>query len=47
MIRIHLDLMWVIATPRAFDGAVDHDLLYEELNGFVGAAQSSFSGANP
>jgi hypothetical protein len=30
---------WVIATQDAFNGAIDHDLLYQELNGFVGGAQ--------
>jgi hypothetical protein len=31
---------WVGVTQHAFDGLIDHDLLYAELGGFVGAAQN-------
>ncbi|MGH7989150.1 MAG: hypothetical protein ACREDS_03005, partial [Limisphaerales bacterium] len=35
---------WVIATQHAFDGAIDHDLLYGEFSqGFVAAAASAFT----
>lgn len=44
---------WVMGVQHAFDNLTDHELLYEELNGFLGAAQSQFyvyptpSGGNP
>jgi hypothetical protein len=33
---------WVMGVQHAFDSLIDHELLYEELNGFLGAAQSQF-----
>ena len=43
---------WDMAIQHAFDGLTDHELLYEELNGFYGAAKSQFgvgpsSGSSP
>lgn len=33
---------WVFGVQHAFDGLMDSETLYEELNGFCGQAQSSF-----
>ena len=38
---------WVAVTQHAWDGAIDHELLYEELGGFVGGAQGTGWQVNP
>jgi hypothetical protein len=37
---------WVVAEQHAWDGAIDHDILYDELIGFAGEAQSN-GGVSP
>jgi hypothetical protein len=33
---------WVFGVQHAFDGLIDHDLLYEELDGFFNAAKNNY-----